>query len=228
MIAFRSRGAPALVAAALVPAALLLGCAPRARPLVGVESRAALPPAQLPTTPQLLRFAWTYSDDTFDVKGDGVVRSGPPERARLDLFIANGFGNGLAILEGDSLFVPGIDLIRRFLPPPPLLWGALGRLALPAGRDTVARLDGDTLRADISGTAIDKRTWRVHFAGARLARVERIEDGRVIEWVERVPQPDGSLRLRYTNTSGRRSLQLHVTETLNVTEGFDDAIWRVP
>ena len=207
---------------------LLAGCAPRARPLLGAETRAVLPPAALPLVPQLYRFTWSYSDDTFDVKGDGVVRSDPPARSRLDLFVANGYGNGMAILEGDSLFVPGIDLIRRFLPPPPLLWGALGRLALPAGRDTVARLDGDTLRADISGTDVDKRTWRVHFAGTRLARVERIDGGRVTEWVERVPQADSTLRLRYVNTGGRRSLQLLVTEIIPVTEGFDEAIWRKP
>lgn len=213
-----------LALAALISAA----CAPRARPLTGVDARRALPPAELPVVPQLIRFSWTYADETFDVKGDGVVRSGPPDRARLDLFIANGYGNGMAILEGDSLFVPGIDLIRRFLPPPPLLWAALGRLALPAGRDTLVRQDGDTLRADISGTETDKRTWRVHFADTALTRIERIEDGRVVEWAERVPQENGQLRLRYVHASGRRSLQLSVSETLNIHEGFDDAIWRKP
>lgn len=219
----------------IAQSALLMGvllsvaaCAPRARPLTGVETQRSLPPAELPPTPQLIRFNWTYEDETFDVKGDGVVRTGPPERARLDLFIANGYGNGMAILHGDSLFVPGIDLIRRFLPPPPLLWAALGRLALPAGRDTVARLDGDTLRADISGTETDKRTWRVHFVANRLARIERIESGRVVEWAQRVPLEGGAMRLRYVHTTGRRSLELLVNETLNVEEGFDDAIWRKP
>ncbi len=203
-------------------------CAPKARPLLGVEARVPVPVAELPTTPQMLRFTWTYADETFDVKGDGVVRTGPPDRARLDLFIANGYGNGLAILEGDTLFVPGIDLIRRFLPPPPLLWGTLGKLALPAGRDTVVRIDGDTLRADISGTDTDQRTWRIHYANARLVRLERIEGGRVIEWMERVPIADGTLRLKYVHNTGRRSLQLSVTETLNIEEGFDNAIWRRP
>ncbi len=203
-------------------------CTPRARALGGVESDIPLPAAELPSTPQLIRFSWTYADETFDVKGDGVVRSGPPDRARLDLFIANGYGNGMAILQGDSLFVPGIDLIRRFLPPPPLLWAALGRVALPAGRDTIVRLDGDTLRADLSGTDADKRTWRVHFASSALRRIERIEDGRVVEWAERVPLDDGTMRLRYVHNSGRRSLQLSVTETINIPEGFDDAIWRKP
>ncbi len=204
------------------------GCAPRARPLTGIEARRELPPAELAAVPQLIRFTWAYSDETFDVKGDGVVRSGPPDRARLDLFVANGYGNGMAILDGDSLFVPGIDLIRRFLPPPPLLWAALGRLALPAGRDTLVRQDGDTLRADISGTETDRRTWRVHFADTALTRIERIEDGRVVEWAERVPQENGQLRLRYVHNTSRRSLQLSVSETLNIDEGFDDAIWRKP
>lgn len=203
-------------------------CAPKARPLLGVETRVPVPVAQLPSTPQMLRFTWTYADETFDVKGDGLVRTGPPDRARLDLFIANGYGNGMAILEGDTLFVPGIDLIRRFLPPPPLLWGTLGKLALPAGRDTVVRMDGDTLRADISGSDSDKRTWRIHYANARLVRIEHIEGGRVVEWMERVPAADGTLRLKYVHNTGRRSLQLSVTETLNIEEGFDNAIWRRP
>jgi hypothetical protein len=218
-----ARAALLLLAAAVLPA-----CAPKARPLLGVETRTAIPRTPLPATPQLYRFDWSYADETFDVKGDGVVRTGPPDRARLDLFVGNGFGNGMAILEGDSLFVPGIDLIRRFLPPPPLLWAALGRVALPAGRDTVVRLDGDTLRADISGSDTDRRTWRVHFSGASLARIERIEGGRVVEWAERVPLGEGRLRLRYVHTSGRRSLALSVSEILTIEEGFDDAIWRKP
>jgi hypothetical protein len=209
-------------------AVALSACAPKARPLLGVEARVPVPVAELPSTPQMLRFTWTYADETFDVKGDGVVRTGPPDRARLDLFIANGFGNGMAILEGDSLFVPGIDMIRRFLPPPPLLWGTLGKLALPAGRDTVVRMDGDTLRADISGSDTDKRTWRIHYADSRLVRIERIEGGRVVEWMDRVPVSDGTLRLKYVHNTGRRSLQLSVTETLNIEEGFDNAIWRRP
>jgi hypothetical protein len=219
------------LARSIAVAACLLGataCAPRARPLTGVQTSSAIPRTGLPSTPQLYRFEWTYDDDTFDVKGEGVVRTGPPERARLDLFIANGYGNGMAILDGDSLFVPGIDLIRRFLPPPPLLWAALGRVALPAGRDTIVRLDGDTLRADLSGTETDRRTWRVHFVGARLVRIERIENARVVEWAERVPLADGTLRLRYVHASGRRSLALAVSEVLTIEEGFDDAIWRKP
>jgi hypothetical protein len=219
------RGACVVV---VVTLAALGACAPRARPLTGEMTTSAIPRTGLPSTPELYRFDWRYADETFEVRGEGVVRTGPPDRARLDLFIANGYGNGLAILEGDSLFVPGIDLIRRFLPPPPLLWATLGRVALPPGRDTVVRLDGDTLRADISGSERDARTWRVHFSGSRLARIERIEGARVVEWAERVPGDAGTLRLTYAHTTGRRTLVLSVHEVLTVNEGFDDAIWRKP
>jgi hypothetical protein len=224
----RRIGYSARLAAVAVAALAAAACAPRARPLTGVAAAITIPATALPAVPQLYRFEWAYADETFDVRGEGVVRTGPPDRARLDLFVASGYGGGMAILDGDSLFVPGIDLIRRFLPPPPLLWASLGRVALPPGRDTTVRLDGDTLRADIAGAARDARTWRVHFSGRDLVRIERIEDQRVLEWAERVPDGEGRLRLRYVHTGGRRSLSLAVSEILTIQEGFDDAIWRRP
>ena len=140
----------------------------------------------------------------------------------------------MAILDGDSLIIPGIDLVRRFLPPLPLLWATLGRLAVPATPDTVARVDGDTLRADLGALRSNDAAntsapaWRVTFAGKVLARVERIEKGKVQEWVSRsVNDGAGTGELRYMNEGGRRSLSIMVTETRNV-EAFDDAIWRRP
>jgi len=174
-----------------------------------------------------MAFTWKYKDDTFEAQGDGVVRVAAPERARLDFFLKNGMGGGMAILDGDSLLIPGIDLVRRFLPPLPLLWATLGRLAVPPTRDTIARVDGDTLRADLRGTDA-ARIWRVTFAGRVLARVERIEKGKIQEWVSRtINEPSGTGELRYTKEGGRRSLSISVTETRSV-EAFDDAIWRRP
>ena len=56
------------------------------------------------------------------------------------IIIAGGFGSGGAVLIGDSLDIPGIELTRRLIPPPTLLWAALGRTNLPIGR-----LPGDIL-----------------------------------------------------------------------------------
>lgn len=221
-----------VIAAAL--AAALAACVPAARPLVGTPTRTSLPATQIPPGNRQLNFTWKYKDDTFEANGDGVVRVASPDRARLDFFLKNGIGGGMAILDGDSLIIPGIDLVRRFLPPLPLLWATLGRLSVPATPDTVVRVDGDTLRADLGtfqGSDTGRnggRTWRVTFAGKTLARVERIDGGKVQEWVSRViNEQAGTGELRYVNEGGRRSLSITVTETRTV-EPFDEAIWRRP
>lgn len=213
-------------------ALIVLGaCAPAARPLAGAPTRAVLPPSAIPTVPTVLRFTWTYKDETFEANGDGAVRRQGPDRARLDFFLSNGMAGGYAILVGDSLTIPGIDLVRRMLPPVPLLWASLGRLAVPMVQDTVARMDGDTLRADLGrlrggdAAGADGRAWRVTFAGDRLVRVERIEDGKIIEWVQRVPGERGALGLQYVHERGKRRLAIAVSDT-TIVEGFDDAIWR--
>jgi hypothetical protein len=224
----RRGGAKVAMAGGLL---LLAGCAPAARPLTGAPTRAVLPPTAIPTAPTVLRFTWTYKDETFEASGDGAVRRLGPDRARLDFFLRNGMAGGYAILVGDTLTIPGIDLVKRMLPPVPLLWASLGKLALPPTADTLARQDGDTLRADLGtlrgrdASAADGRAWRVAFAGIDLARVERIEDGKVIEWMTRSVGHDGPLRLQYVHERGKRRLAIAVTDT-TIVEGFDDAIWR--
>ncbi|WP_373071234.1 hypothetical protein [Gemmatimonas sp.] len=214
-------------------AAPMIACAPAARPLSGSPTRAVLPPTAMAAGSQILRFTWTYQDETFEANGDGAVRVQSPDRARLDFFLKNGMTGGYAILVGDSLTVPGIDLVKRLLPPVPLLWSSLGRLALPPTQDTTARIDGDTLRADLGvlrgrdASLADGRAWRLAFGGTALARVERIEDGKVIEWMSRRRGANGQWQLQYVHERGKRRLAIAVTDTTTV-EGFDDAIWRRP
>lgn len=210
---------------------LLTACAPAARPLRGTPTRAVLPPTSIPAAPTVLRFTWSYADETFEANGEGAVRRQGPDRARLDFFLRNGMAGGFAILVSDSLTIPGIDIVRRMLPPVPLLWASLGRLAVPATPDTTARIDGDTLRADLGAlrsrdaAGADGRAWRVAFAGGHLAKVERIEDGKLVEWMTRAPGDDGTLRLQYVHERGKRRLTIAVSDT-TIVEGFDDAIWR--
>ena len=82
-----------------------------------------------------------------------------------------------------------------------------------------------SLRRDASGA--DGRAWRLAFAGTTLARVERIENGKVIEWMSRRRGADGQWQLEYVHERGKRRLAIAVTDTTTV-EGFDDAIWRRP
>jgi hypothetical protein len=119
------------------------------------------------------------------------------------------------VLVGDRMTAPGGDMMKRLIPPAPLLWAALGRLAIPAAPDTVMRASGDTLRADVGRDP----TWRVTFVGPRLTRVERIAGGRIAEWVQR-----DSATVRYRHEGERRGLSLDVQRT-ELVDGFPASIW---
>jgi hypothetical protein len=193
-------------------------CAPRIQPLNGVApENATLPSFDLPDGPEKITFSWEVNDNSIVARGDGVARLASPDTARVDLFLGGGFGIGAsAILIGDSLVTPpgarGLDLV----PPAPLLWAALGRLALPPVADTVIRVSGDTLRATL-GSPVQ---WRLTGISGQLTRVERIDGERIVEWVERDP----GRKVRY-ELSGRRSLVLSIENQQKVAS-FDASVWR--
>lgn len=195
---------------------VVTACAPRLRPLPGTPAVAALPSSDLPAGHRRVIFRWELQDPDITARGEGVARIASPDSVRLDFFLAGGLGSGAAVLIRSEVRLPpgSVDFVRRLIPPPPLLWAALGRLAIPALPDTIARVDGDTLRADI-GVPV---AWRVTFVRDTLRRLERVDDGRVIEWVER-----GS-RVRYRNELSRRRLDLTVSR-IDITGAFDPIIW---
>ena len=193
---------------------------PRVVPLEGAPAPAHLPRAELPQGHRQHVLRWEFADPDFRARGEGVARLAAPDSARLDLFISGLLGgSGVAFLIGDSIIAPGGALIRRFVPPAPLMWAALGRLSVPAAADTTVRVDGDTLRADIGRS--DR--WRATFARDRLVRLERIEGGRIREWVERVTPEE----VRYRHEGARRSLDITITRTETVP-AFDASIWPAP
>ena len=197
----------------------LVGCLP---PRVGVLPGAAAPLQQLPKGTlsygrRQMQFDWELHDGDIIARGDGVARIASPDSVRMDFFVAGGFGSGAAILIGDSLQVPGPDFTRRLVPPRPLLWAALGRVDLPALRDTLVRVDGAVLRADIG----EPVNWRATFHGDTLTRLERVEGGRLQEWVER----SADQKVQYRNESARRTLSLVIQRT-DAVAPFDPSIWH--
>ncbi len=196
-------------------ATVIASCAPRLRPLAGAPTVARLPSTQIPPIHRQIVFDWELVDRDVTGRGEGVARVAGPDSARLDLFLAGGFGSGAAILIADSLRMPGSGLPRRFIPPPPLLWAALGRVAIPALRDTTARVDGELLRVDI-GKPVG---WRLTFRRDSLVRLERIHDGRIAEWVER----SGNI-VHYRSEEARRALSLTIKRAQEVPP-FDASIW---
>jgi hypothetical protein len=177
-----------------------------------------LPRGILPGGTRQVVFKWDLRDGDVSARGDGVARIASPDSVRLDFFLGGGFGGGAAVLIGDSLQVPGPDAARRLVPPRALLWAALGRLDIPAEPDTVVRVDAGVLRADIGAPV----RWRATFHGDTLTRLERVDGGRLQEWVERAADRS----VQYRNEAARRTLSL-VIQRSDAVPPFDPAIWRL-
>lgn len=195
-----------------------LGCTPKAPPLRGDLAPARFPAAELAPVARKIVFRWTYQDRNLRVRGEGVARVAPPDSARLDFFVDGGLGGGRAVLVGNQLRTTDDDMVRNVVPPPALLWAALGRLSIGTPPDTMARSTGDTLRADIGR---DPR-WRVVFVGDSLRELVLIDDGKVRQLVTRAA--DGAVRFR--NPGAGRDLRLTITRIDTVPDGFDAAIFR--
>ncbi|MFL5466817.1 MAG: hypothetical protein ACJ8AB_10290 [Gemmatimonadaceae bacterium] len=195
-----------------------LGCAPRAAPLKGaLAPDRSLPTLALRSDHRHIVFKWEYQEGEIAARGDGSVRTAGPDSARLDFFLGGGLGAGAAILIGDSLRAPHAELARRYIPPTPMMWAALGRLAIPAIPDTVVRIDGDLLRADV-GRPVQ---WRVAIRGDTLIALEHINGGKIVESLTRT----SSTTVAYQAPGARRRLELTILR--DEPGSFDASIWRL-
>ena len=195
-----------------------LGCVPSAAPLKGVLAPdRSLPALSLPSGHRHLVFKWDYQEGDIAARGDGSVRTAAPDSARLDFFLGGGLGAGAAVLIRDSLRSPHAELARRYIPPSPMMWAALGRLAIPSLPDTVVRIDGDLLRADVGHPA----QWRVTIRGDTLVALEHISDGKITESIVR--GADGVLT--YRAPRARRRLDLTILR--DEPGSFDASIWSL-
>lgn len=198
-----------------LPMCLAASCVPALHPLGGAPAPAVLPRAEIAPGHHRILFNWELQDRELSGRGEGVARIAGPDSARLDLFLMGGYGAAAAILINDSLQVTGGSMARRFIPPAPLLWAALGRAAIPALRDTTARVEGGLLRVDIGSPT----SWRVTFRGDSLVRLERVSDSHIVEWVER-----SDSIVHYRSEQGRRTLLLTIKHVDEVP-AFDASIW---
>jgi hypothetical protein len=198
--------------------AVTLGCIPTAPPLKGILAPdRALPKLALPSGHRHVVFKWEFQEGDIAARGDGSVRTAAPDSARLDFFLGGGLGAGAAVLVGDSLRSPNPELAHRYIPPTPMMWAALGRLAIPSLADTVVRMDADVLRADI-GRPVQ---WRVGIRADTLVSLQHISDGKIIESVTR--QANGEVV--YEKPGSRR--RLGITVLREQPGSFDATIWRL-
>ncbi|MGH7718415.1 MAG: hypothetical protein ACREON_06185 [Gemmatimonadaceae bacterium] len=201
----------------LFAAGVASSCAPSAPELSGELAPARLPRAELPPVHRSITFNWSYRDRDYSFRGEGVARIAPPDSARFDFFVGSGYGGGYALLIGDRLTTPRGDMVRNLLPPVPLLWASLGRLAVPPAADTAARVDGDTLRVDIG---LDP-AWRSTFVGDSLRGLALIDGGRIRQFVTRAPA--GTVRYEHTRTGRRLDIDIVRVDTV---AAYESRIWR--
>ncbi len=207
---------PSQRVAAIALLTTLGACAPRAAPLAGVPSPSrAIPRIDLPGAHRQIVFRWNYEENAILARGEGAIRTAAPDTARVDLFLTGGVHAGYAVLVGDSIRAASQERIRRFLPPPALMWAAVGRLAVPSLPDTAVTVQGDTVNAEIGRPA----QWRLRVVGSRLTQLTRLNDGRIAESVTHF---QGG-RLLY-EVPGRRRLWLGIVRDEEVP-AFDASIW---
>jgi hypothetical protein len=199
-------------------ASVIVACAPRAAPLKGVLAPdRSLPTLSLPVGHRHVVFRWDYEEGDIAARGDGSVRIASPDSARLDFFLGGGMGGGAAILIGDSLRAPHVDVVRRYIPAPPMMWAVLGRLAIPALPDTVVKLDGDIVRADV-GRPVE---WRLAARADTLLSLEHISSGKIVESVSR----GANGTYTFQAPAARRTLRLTVLR--EEPGSFDASIWSL-
>ena len=197
---------------------LLAACTPRAAPLKGVLAPdRVLPSISMANGHRHIIFTWDYQEGDIAARGDGSIRTAAPDSARLDFFLGGGLGAGGAVLIGDSLRTPHANLARRYIPPAPLMWAALGRLAIPPLADTVVRVDGELTRADI-GRPLQ---WRVAIKGDTLVELDHVSDGKITESLTR--GMNGTLT--FQAPGARRTLQLTIIR--EEPGSFDASIWSL-
>lgn len=199
--------------------AALSACAPRLAPLVNatpVPRTEPLPVIELRRGSQRIVFDWRLQEAELEIRGEGAARIAAPDSARIDLFVNGGLGSGAAWVIGDQMRLDAPESLRRVLPPPAFLWAALGRFAIPAGKDTLVARSDSTLTADIGPSP----RWRLVLRSGRIIRLERADGDKVIDRLER--RDDGSLV--YFHSPTRRQLTLTITRVDPVAP-FDASIW---
>lgn len=153
-------------------ATVLLACAARSEPPVPVVDYAAALDrvrAAAPTQPLWIAFDWEAREREARYTGQGAARIEAPKLARLDLFGPRGESYlSAALVAGELRLPPSAE--GSLIPPPPLLWGALGIFQPPEGAEVLASTrEGDRLRVEYRQG--DER-WTFEFASEKLRRVD--------------------------------------------------------
>lgn len=215
------RGALLLVLAACAPGA------PVGTPLPapdGIELARTLEARTRLDGAMRIDFDWSVSEQGSRGSGQGVARVEAPDRARLDLFLGNGTTVARAALVGGDLRLPA-GAPDGVIPPPDLLWAALGVFRPAPGSELVGAWRTDGGYELLYQRAADEEVrYRVDAGGLR--EVELLEGGHTVHRItlgagedQRVPG-----EATYQNLGAFRELRLTTRQVENV-QSFPTDIW---
>ena len=208
----------------------LMGCRPGEPAVIGPAGDPETTAQQLSDEtgledPLRIVFDWELNDQGQRVEGRGVARVEPPYRARLDLFLDNGETViSAALVDGDLRLPPGSP--DDILPPPDLMWGALG-VFRPVGDARLMgadRLEGEAIRLRYRHD--DGREVHYRVMDGALRVLELVEGGDVVQRVDVAPERVERYPIEaiYRNLAEFRELKL-VRQSLSVVDAFDPEIW---
>ena len=209
-----------------------MGCAgsalhsapPLPRSDVDAEVRLAAEASRI-DQPVQLTFAWRAREPDGRVDGIGVARLEPPDKARLDLFFDNGETAAIAALVGDELRVPAA-LPLELVPPPALLWAALGVFRPGAGAEVLEGRRADEaveLRFALPGGDL----IRFRIRDRRVVEAAVLKEGAEVERVVVAGSEEGSAypaEATYRNLRDYRELELRL-ESFEHVDPFPPHIW---
>ena len=170
-------------------------------------------------------FAWSLNEAGMRVHGRGVARMEPPYRLRLDLFLENGETLAQAALVGDDIRIPPWTP-AEVIPPPPLLWAALGVFRPGNGVPLVGGETPSENEIVLRYLLSSEMQLRFKITDGDVEEAELIRDGHVEERV-RVVRADAANALpdaTYRNLRAFRELRIAL-ETVEHVEGFPPDIW---
>jgi hypothetical protein len=175
--------------------------------------------------PVQILFEWSLREREARFSGEGATRVAPPDHARLDLFGPRGEGYlSAAFVRGEVRLPQGVT--SSPLPPPALLWSALGVFQPPAGATLNAtRRDGAALELEY---AQGEERWRYRFEQNRLRRVEWTapRGGRRTVELDGAGAEGLPARAVYRDWPQFVELQLNLNEAIRV-DGFPQDIWTI-
>lgn len=203
---------------------LMMGCAARGIPATADPATAvAAVTATAPDVPLRVVFEWRALDGDARFNGEGVARIEPPYQARLDLFGPRGDTYlSAALVQGELRMPPGVDAAQ--VPPPPLMWAALG-VVLPPSAAVLVGTREESGRSELYYEA-DEGLLRYVIEGGRL-RSARWDGPRQRMTVDLRGQAGYGLptQATYRDLAAVTELMLNL-ESVDEVETFAPDIWR--